>query len=543
MISTQFDVLLDNLVRHKHAVTDITGMTGYMVWKGEITADFDSTTITGLASGWVYTINKTGGVTDTATSVHYNDRDEIAWNGSAFVVLDSNVNVDNAYIPVWDSTTNSFINSYLYNESNKIGFKTTTLTHDFNFNGDADISLGMVERTTSGNGYRFMFYAGNAKTGSTDANGGNFEWYSGLPTGTGTSGHKWYYGSSSISTIGSIVTITIAAGGTNYSLDNVRTINPVPTAGGLDYIPTDILAIIEGGATDATVEVDTVGPLGEVLTCHLVDGGISGYTVGAGKVTSAGGIGTGCTIEITAVGDVVTLNQLPTGPNDATALVTGVIGGAITTATIISGGTNAYVNGGTVSATVPTTSRGASATFTISSVDSSTVPGSYVLGTYLDGYGRFLCAGITSGVAFLETKGNGTTTAGFRIQSAALLTGGYIVDGNFEYYSDTLYFTVATSTRKAIRDMILTSTNAALSPISSIHELIEFTSATNISQELPTAVGYEKQYTLCNTNTGIVTITCAGAETISGMSSIQLRQYESVTIRSNNSNWIIVAYV
>jgi len=67
------------------------------------------------------------------------------------------------------------------------------------------------------------------------------------------------------------------------------------TAGGANYEVNDVLTIV-GGTTDCTLEVTAVDSNGAVTAILILTGG-SGYTTGAGKLTT-GGSGTGCTIEI-----------------------------------------------------------------------------------------------------------------------------------------------------------------------------------------------------------------------------------------------------
>lgn len=59
---------------------------------------------------------------------------------------------------------------------------------------------------------------------------------------------------------------------------------------------------------------------------------------------------------------------------------------------------------------------------------------------------------------------------------------------------------------------------------------------------LPTAVGIEGQYFVVkNSGTGVITIDADGSETIDGATGKTLSvQYESMTVVSNGSNWIIV---
>lgn len=81
----------------------------------------------------------------------------------------------------------------------------------------------------------------------------------------------------------------------------VRAINPVPSAGGSNYVVGDVLTCAVGGA-GAQVRVAKVGSAGSVTELELWHAGTgTGYTVGAGKATT-GGTGSGCKIEVTEVG-------------------------------------------------------------------------------------------------------------------------------------------------------------------------------------------------------------------------------------------------
>lgn len=84
----------------------------------------------------------------------------------------------------------------------------------------------------------------------------------------------------------------------------IGTINPTPTAGGTGYVVGDLLSVTTGG-TGGKVKVASVSG-GVVTGLELIMGDRSqrgtGYTTGAGKVTSADtGSGTGCTVNITAL--------------------------------------------------------------------------------------------------------------------------------------------------------------------------------------------------------------------------------------------------
>lgn len=71
-------------------------------------------------------------------------------------------------------------------------------------------------------------------------------------------------------------------------------------------------------------------------------------------------------------------------------------------------------------------------------------------------------------------------------------------------------------------------------------DTVEWTSGT-VTGSLPTAVGCGgKVFNLKNSGTGVITVDPAGAETIDGAATIDLVQYDSLTIMSNNANWIIL---
>jgi hypothetical protein len=97
--------------------------------------------------------------------------------------------------------------------------------------------------------------------------------------------------------------VTSAVRNTN----GITAINPVPTAGGLNYSVGDLLTVTTGG-TLGRVRVETINPLnGAVLTVSFYSAG-SGYSVGTGRATTPiAGVGTGCTIEITSVGTIGTI--------------------------------------------------------------------------------------------------------------------------------------------------------------------------------------------------------------------------------------------
>lgn len=96
-------------------------------------------------------------------------------------------------------------------------------------------------------------------------------------------------------------TATLKISGT--STGSIDTIAGAPTAAGADYSVDDVLTVSTGSG-DATVKV-TAETGGAVDTVEIVADGTASYTVAAGQATTSIGIGTGCTIEVTAIQDLV----------------------------------------------------------------------------------------------------------------------------------------------------------------------------------------------------------------------------------------------
>ena len=72
--------------------------------------------------------------------------------------------------------------------------------------------------------------------------------------------------------------------------------------------------------------------------------------------------------------------------------------------------------------------------------------------------------------------------------------------------------------------------------------LVNATSA-SVTVNLPTAVGNSAAYSIKKTDSSAntVTIDASGAETIDGgATAVLIRQYESITIVSDNTNWHII---
>ncbi len=81
---------------------------------------------------------------------------------------------------------------------------------------------------------------------------------------------------------------------------------------------------------------------------------------------------------------------------------------------------------------------------------------------------------------------------------------------------------------------------SATDTFSTANETINCT-ANTFNVNLPTAVGIQgTTYTLVNSGTGVITLDGNGAETINGTETIELIQYISKTVQSDNTNWVII---
>jgi hypothetical protein len=80
----------------------------------------------------------------------------------------------------------------------------------------------------------------------------------------------------------------------------------------------------------------------------------------------------------------------------------------------------------------------------------------------------------------------------------------------------------------------------ALRTIDATDYLINCT-ANTFTVTLPTAASVGgRTYVVKNSGTGVITIACNGAETIDGIATHTLAQYDSLTLVSNGTNWIII---
>lgn len=76
--------------------------------------------------------------------------------------------------------------------------------------------------------------------------------------------------------------------------------------------------------------------------------------------------------------------------------------------------------------------------------------------------------------------------------------------------------------------------------IDASHQVVNVT-ANSVTLTLPTAASIEgRRYDLKNSGTGLVTIATTSSQTIDGDTTRILTQYESITVVSDGSNWIII---
>jgi len=158
-----------------------------------------------------------------------------------------------------------------------VGINTMAPSYDFSFGGDAARTVGLERHTTSNTaGSKLTFGSGGCTLLATDKAGGDRDYYSGISTGQGLSGHNFYcYGAQAV--VGGIVTATLNDGGSGY-------------------VATETVTITNG-ANDATWQIDTVDGSGKALTGHVVAAGTV-CTCVTGAATT-GGSGTGLKINIT----------------------------------------------------------------------------------------------------------------------------------------------------------------------------------------------------------------------------------------------------
>lgn len=99
-----FDAIIGSPTAHKHKATEVKMASGITVeaaitaigsplqWKGNIaTATFTNAGLVGLTTGWTYTVTATDGTTNTDSGTKFGYYDEIAWNGSVWIIIGNDV--------------------------------------------------------------------------------------------------------------------------------------------------------------------------------------------------------------------------------------------------------------------------------------------------------------------------------------------------------------------------------------------------------------------------------------------------------------------
>jgi hypothetical protein len=91
--------------------------------------------------------------------------------------------------------------------------------------------------------------------------------------------------------------------------------------------------------------------------------------------------------------------------------------------------------------------------------------------------------------------------------------------------------------RSVMRSIIST---AAAYLVDDVYQIINCT-ANTFTVTLPTAIGIGgREYTIKNSGSGVITVDGDGAETIDGSATRTLNQYDSLTIVSDGTNWIVI---
>ena len=144
------------------------------------------------------------------------------------------------------------------------------------------------------------------------------------------------------------------------------------------------------------------------------------------------------------------------------------------------------------------------------------------------------------GTARLNIQAGTSTIAPLKLLSGVSL--GTPVAGSLEYTTDDLQFTFATGTaRRNLGGMGYTGTAIALT-LTGEHEFVNCTGTSSFTVTLPTAVGFDRIYTIFSSSTGTITIATTSSQTISGQASgsITLARWDYIRVRSTNANWLIV---
>lgn len=136
-------------------------------------------------------------LTNVSGAVATNDL--LVWDGTDFTTLskaEASITgfstLTNGYIPYANSTS-TITDSLLKVTESGLSLNTSAVTYSFTFNGDLSRSIGLARHTTSDTaGNTLSVYAGGATVGASNKNGGNYDIYTGIATGTGSSQFNIY---------------------------------------------------------------------------------------------------------------------------------------------------------------------------------------------------------------------------------------------------------------------------------------------------------------------------------------------------------------
>ncbi len=318
-------------------------------------------------------------------------------------------------------------------------------------------------------------------------------------------------------------------------------------AGGSGYTIGDNLYLSNG--YDAYISVDDVDGGGAVIAYTLQNTGVFFY---AGISDTTGGTGTGCQIEVltieagTGAPTAISVGFQPgTAYDISTGNTTGyitssyyqgsgltinvdsIVNGSASTVSVSSGGTGGYIQGGFANEN-PATGAGTDLYIIINTLTNT-----------VDGASSMLIGNYTSTGGFSNSVAIGQGTANSAVSQMNL--------GNVLFLDGIYSSTTTSSTPISIAKMTMlggqvlgykevTATYTVLTTDYTIN-----CTANTFTVNLPTAVGATGQvYNIKNTGTGIITVDGNGSETIDGVTTQTLTQYDCITIQSTGSAWIII---
>jgi hypothetical protein len=170
---------------------------------------------------------------------------------------------------------------YINGTSSKLGIGTSSPTNILSFGGNTTRTIWLERQTTSNtSGSGLIIQSGGATSGATNKMGGDLNLSSGISTGTNSS--NIYFNTATPNTTGGVLGVVLVSGGTEYeSIDDyystsggsgsgalisvkeitdgvITLIGSTASATGSNYIIGDILTILGGNNSDATVMVTSI---------------------------------------------------------------------------------------------------------------------------------------------------------------------------------------------------------------------------------------------------------------------------------------------